>query len=177
MPAMKMRGVGIFIFAVLFVGVMSVPQAFAQKTWRPATEAELSALLPDRAPVEKEHIETEMRTATGITNGNGTYIAAVLLITAGYSADGKYSHFLIVQSPMHVGGVKLKAGNYAVGFERQGDVLLNVHFHDAVTGVLVGSAEAHKLTGSSRVESFHIWPPSEKSFIQIGRFGIPYILD
>ena len=176
MLAMKMRRVGTFLFAVLFVGVMCVPRAFAQKAWRPATEAELSALLPDRAPVEKEHIETEMRTATGITNGNGTYIAAVLLITAGYSADGKYSHFLVVQSPMHVGGVKLKAGNYAVGWERQGEVL-NVRFHDAATGALVGSAEAHKLTGSSRVESLHIWPPSEKSMIQIGRFGVSYTLD
>ncbi len=174
---MKMQRFGIFLFLVLFAGVMSAPQAFAQKAWRPATEAELSAILPDRAPVEKEHIETEMRTATGITNGNGTYIAAVLLITAGYSADGKYSHFLVVQNPMHVGGVKLKAGNYAVGFERQGDVLLNVHFHDAATGALVGSAEAHKLTGSGPVVSFHIWPPAEKSMIQIGRFGVPYTLD
>jgi hypothetical protein len=177
MTVKKMRKVGIFLFVVLFVGVMSEPQAIAQKAWRPATEAELSALLPDRAPVEKEHIETEMRTATGITNGNGTFIAAVLLITAGYSADGKYSHFLVVQSPMRVGGVKLKAGNYAVGFERQGDVLLNVHFHDASTGALVGSAEAHKLTGPGPVLSFHIWPPAEKAMIQIGRFGIPYTLD
>jgi hypothetical protein len=164
------------VLSVFIFGAMSAQPAFTQKAWRPATEAELSALLPDRAPVEKEHIETEMRTATGITNGNGSYIAAVLLITAGYSADGKYSHFLIVQSPMHVGGVKLKEGNYAVGWERQGEVL-NVRFHDATTGALVGSAEAHRLTGSSRVESLHIWPPAEKSFIQIGRFEIPYTLD
>jgi hypothetical protein len=73
----------------------------AQKTaWRQATDAELASLLPARAPVEKEHIETEMRTASGIVNSRGHFIAGVVLITAGYSADGKYSHYLIVQAPV-----------------------------------------------------------------------------
>ena len=86
--------------------------AHAQKPWRAATESELAALLPDRAPVEQEHIETEMRTATGITNGNGTYIAAVLLITAGYSADGKYSHFLVVNKIItDLGEFEFREGN------------------------------------------------------------------
>ena len=40
-------------------------------TWRQATDAELASLLPARAPVEKEHIETEMRTASGIVNSRG----------------------------------------------------------------------------------------------------------
>jgi hypothetical protein len=56
--------------------------------------------LPARAPVEKEHIETEMRTASGIVNAHGHYIAGVVLLTAGYSADGKYSHYLLVQAPI-----------------------------------------------------------------------------
>ena len=43
------------------------PTAQGEKTaWRQATDAELASLLPARAPVEKEHIETEMRTASGI---------------------------------------------------------------------------------------------------------------
>ena len=53
-----------------------VPVARAQKTaWRQATDAELASVLPARAPVEKEHIETEMRTASGIVNGRGHFIA------------------------------------------------------------------------------------------------------
>jgi hypothetical protein len=161
----------------LFTLLASMPVGMrAQKPWRAATESELAALLPDRAPVEKEHIETEMRTATGITNGNGTYIAAVLLITAGYSADGKYSHFLVVQNPIKIGGLRLKTGNYAVGWVRAGDVL-NVSFHDATNGAVVGIVEAHKMSGSGRVESFRIWPPSDKAMIQIGRFEVPYSLE
>lgn len=69
-----------------FLLVMAVPLAPAQKTaWRQASDAELASLLPARAPVEKEHIETEMRTASGIVNGRGRFIAGVVLLTAGYS--------------------------------------------------------------------------------------------
>jgi len=151
--------------------------AQAQKAWRQATDAELASLLPARAPVEKEHIETEMRTASGIVNGRGHFIAGVVLLTAGYSADGKYSHYLVVQAPIKVGGIALKPGEYAFGWTRSTATdTLSVHFHEANTGVLLGTTEAHRVAGSSRVESLHIWPPSDKAVIQIGRFAIPYEL-
>ncbi|MGD0910293.1 MAG: hypothetical protein ABR928_00265 [Terracidiphilus sp.] len=145
--------------------------------WRQATQAELAAVLPSRAPVIKEHIETEMRTASGIVDSRGRYIAGVVLITAGYSADGKYSHFLIVQAPIEIGGVQLTPGNYIFGWVRSanGD-LLNVHFNDAATGNQIGTTDAHWIEGSTRIESLHIWPPQEKSIVQIGRFGMPYKL-
>jgi hypothetical protein len=145
--------------------------------WRQATQAELSSVLPSRAPVVNEHIETEMRTASGIVDEHGRFIAGVVLITAGYSADGKYSHFLVVQSPVRVGGVLLVPGEYAFGWTRSenGDSL-KVHFNRAATGALVGTTDAHWIAGSSRIESLRIWPPHEKAVIQIGRFGIPYKL-
>jgi hypothetical protein len=152
------------------------PLAQAQRTaWRQATDAELASLLPARAPVVTEHIETEMRTASGIVNGRGQFIAGVVMITAGYSAADKYSHYLIVQAPVNIGGVELKPGKYVLGWVRAGDGL-SVHLYEAATGVPVGSAEAHLIAGSSRVESLHIWPPSGKALIQIGRFGMPYQL-
>jgi len=171
MSSKILRVVVVFLFAVCLATA-----AFGQKAaWRPASDAELAALLPARAPVEKEHIETEMRTASGITNGKGHFIAAVVLITAGYSADGKYSHYLVVQSPVKVGGIRLGPGEYVLGWQHDGDVL-SIHLHEALTGKLLGNAEAHRIQGSTRVESIHIWPPSEKSLIQIGRFGISYEL-
>jgi hypothetical protein len=151
--------------------------AQAQKTaWRQATDAELAALLPARATVVKEHIETEMRTASGIVNSRGRYMAGVVLITAGYSADGKYSHYLIVQTPVRIGGIALKPGEYVFGWVRSGDAL-NVHFNEAASGALVGTTDAHRIAGPGRVESLRIWPPADKALIQIGRFGIPYELD
>jgi hypothetical protein len=156
--------------------LLSCSLATAQKSsWRQATDAELGSLLPARAPVEKEHIETEMRTASGIVDGKGHYIAGVVLLTAGYSADGKYSHYLLVQAPLKIGGVALKPGEYVFGWSRaNGGETLSVHFHEAATGALVGTCDAHRIAGPGRVESLHIWPPAEKAIIQIGRFGIPY---
>ena len=167
-------------FSMLLGGLLiavSTSAARAQKTgWRQATDAELASLLPARAPVEKEHIETEMRTASGIVNGHGRFIAGVVLITAGYSAEGKYSHYLVVQAPVRIGGIALKPGEYLFGYTHAGE-LLSVHFNEAATGALLGTVEAHLIAGSSRVASLRIWPPETKSLIQIGRFGIPYELD
>ncbi len=150
--------------------------AHAQKSaWRQATDSELATLLPARAPVIKEHIETEMRTASGIVDGRGRYIAGVVLITAGYSAEGKYSHFLVVQSPIRLGGVDLKPGEYVFGYTHEGEVL-RVHFNEAATGALVGTTDAHLAPTIRGVTEIHIWPPATRAIVQIGRFGIPYEL-
>jgi hypothetical protein len=162
---------GILLFAAV--------EATTQKpTWRQATPSELDSVLPSRASVENERIETEMRTASGIVDEHARFIAGVVLITAGYSAEGKYSHYLIVQAPIEIGGVALKPGEYAFGWTRLdgGDEVLSVHFNQAATGALVGTTEAHRIAGTNRVESLRIWPPGDRSLIQIGRFGIPYKL-
>ncbi len=174
---MNQRLIQKLIFCGIFLLLLS-PFAQAQKTgWRQATDAELASLLPARAQVEKEHIETEMRTASGIVDGHGHFIAGVVLLTAGYSAEGKYSHYLIVQAPIRIGGVALKPGEYVFGWTRaQGGNVLSVHFYKSASGTPVGTAEARRIAGSSRVESLHIWPPADKALIQIGRFGIPYEL-
>ena len=165
------------IFCAVLLSLLVPPAQAEKSTWRQATDAELASLLPARAPVEKEHIETEMRTASGIVNARGHYIAGVVLLTAGYSADGKYSHYLVVQTPITIGGIAFKPGEYVFGWTRtQSGDALSVHFHVATTGALVGTAEAHRVNGTSRIESLHIWPPADKELIQIGRFGIPYEL-
>jgi 2C-methyl-D-erythritol 2,4-cyclodiphosphate synthase len=98
-----------------------------------------------------------------------------VLLTAGYSADGKYSHYLIAQAPVRIGGIALRPGQYVFGWTRtSGGDALSVHFHEAATGALVGTTDAHRIAGHSPVESLHIWPPNDKALIQIGRFGIPY---
>jgi len=165
------------ILCGVFLSLVAMQSVAQRAVWRQATAAELASVLPSRAPVESEHIETEMRTASGIVDEHGRFIAGVVLITAGYSAEGKYSHYLIVQAPVEIGGVRLKPGEYAFGWTRQdGGDTLSVHINQAATGALVGLTDAHRIAGSSRVESLRIWPPGEKGLIQIGRFGIPYKL-
>jgi hypothetical protein len=153
--------------------------AFAQDgrlaEWHAASDAELRSIIPARAPVVQERIETEMRSASGITNGHGKFIAGVVLITAGYSAEGKYSHFFLTQVPLKLGtDTRLAPGEYVLGYEHTENNALLVHFYEAATGKPVGSVPAALMTGVTRVESFRIWPPAERSAIQIGRFAFSY---
>ena len=164
-----------FLLLAVFFASMGTLAPAQKAAWRQASDTELASLLPARAPVIKEHIETEMRTASGIVDSRGRYIAGVVLITAGYSAEGKYSHFLVVQSPIKVGSVDLKPGEYVFGYTHAGDVL-NVHFNRAATGALVGTVDARLIPSIKGVTNLHIWPPSTRALIQIGRFGIPYEL-
>jgi len=162
------------LFALALLLPMLTPLlAQPRSSWRSATSAELQSALPARAQVEKERIETEMRTASGIINSQGKIIAGVVLITAGYSADGKYSHYFLVQAPITIGDVSLPPGNYVLGWQR-GEDNLAVKFYDAASGEERGTATAHRLPTGSRVESFRIWPPSDRQMIQIGRFALPY---
>ncbi|HVW78044.1 MAG TPA: hypothetical protein VHB45_10565 [Alloacidobacterium sp.] len=166
------------LLALVFCIALFLP-SFAQEArsgaWRVATDAELKALIPQRAPVIQERIETELRTASGITDGKGKYVAGVVLITAGYSAEGKYSHFFLAQVPIKIGDIRLTAGEYLIGWKHNEDSL-TVNFYEASTGRFLGSVEAVKNESITRVESFRIWPPEDKSVIQIGRFTFPYQL-
>jgi hypothetical protein len=161
---------------LMLCGLLLPAEGQGKKAWRAATPAELEAVLPDRAQVEKERIETEMRSATGVIDARGHVIAAVVLITAGYSANGKYSHYLLVQSPLKVGDVLLTPGSYVIGWTRGQDGLL-VHFYAAETGVDKGVVLARTPEKPIAVVPLRIWPPSEKSVIQIGRFLMPYTLE
>jgi hypothetical protein len=141
--------------------------------WRSTTAEELKTLIPDRAPVVSERIETEFRTASGITDGKGHSIAGVVLITAGYSAEGKYSHYFLSQVPLKIGDFELPPGQYLLGWVRAPDSL-QVTFYLAQSGKAMGQVEATRNLSITRVESFRIWPPADKPLIQLGRFTFAY---
>jgi hypothetical protein len=158
----------------LLIGCVLISNAqLSRESWRAASQQELQVLIPARAPVVQERIETEMRTASGITDGKGKFIAGVVLITAGYSADGKYSHFFLTQVPLKIGNFQIPPGSYLIGWEHEEDAL-NVKFYESSSGLLLGSIEARLNPSITRVESFRVWPPSDRSLIQIGRFSFGY---
>jgi hypothetical protein len=171
-----LRGLTVFSIGVLLGAAPLSSQPATDSQWRTATEAELQSIIPARAPVGSERIETEFRTASGITDGKGHYIAGVVMITAGYSAEGKYSHFFITQVPLRVGTVHLPAGEYVFGWTRAQDSL-KVSFYQAASGKPVGQVDATRSPSITRVESFRIWPPADKAIIQIGRFTFDYAIE
>jgi hypothetical protein len=107
-----------------------------------------------------------------------------VMITAGYSAEGKYSHYFLVQVPIKVGpDLRLQPGDYVFGWTRTQDAL-RVSFYEAATGKPLGTVDAVRNPMITRVESFRIWPPKgaggsgeePRSVVQIGRFSFPYTL-
>lgn len=164
----------ILILALVFATLPPRSAAQASNGWRAATPAELEGFIPARAPVDKERIETEMRTASGIINDRGQLIASVVLITAGYAAEGKYSHYLLIQRKVTLGdNMELEAGAYVIGWNRTDKGLL-VHVFDAATVKERGTVLARPIPQPKRIESFRIWPPGEEHYIQIGRYMLPY---
>ena len=163
--------------ALLFSSFALIAQAQHEThtTWHQSTDEELKAVIPARAPVISERIETEARTASGITDNKGHIVAGVLLITAGYSANGKYSYFLLTQAPLKIADKLLPSGNYLIGWTRSENELY-VTLSDAATGKPEAEVTATRNPEIHRVESFHIAPPNGMSAIQLGRFSFPYAI-
>jgi hypothetical protein len=164
---MKILTALMIVITVAATGHTAVPPT----RWRLASDTELRKIIPARAPVIKENIETEFRTASGITDGRGKFIAGVVMITAGYSAEGKYSHFFSTQVALRVGGINLQPGQYVFGYQRKTADSIGISFYRASSGESVGDVEAHRNRKSSLVRALLISPPAAgKGTIQVGRF-------
>lgn len=170
---MKFVNTSLLILLTWTIGV-SVP---APAGWRIASEPELRKVIPARAPVIKENIETEFRTASGVTDGRGKFIAGVVMITAGYSAEGKYSHFFITQVPIKFEEFSLEPGEYVFGYQRKTPDSITVTFYRASSGDTIGEIEAFRNRKSSMVRALLIQPATGgRGTIQIGRFVFDYRL-
>ena len=164
------------VAALTLAAAAAVAAVPARARWRTATPDELRRVIPERAPVIRENIETEFRTASGVIDNRGRFIAGVVMITAGYSAEGKYSHFFLTQAPLRVGELELPAGQYVFGYARASDDSIRVSFYRAATGEAVGDVEARRSTRKGTgVRSLLINPPvGGRANIQIGRFLLEY---
>jgi hypothetical protein len=161
------------LIIIVFLVSSLAPAAPAWSAWRQLTEDELRLAMPDKATVESEQIETEFRTASGVKDASGRIIVAAALITAGYSAEGKYAHWLSTQATLTVGDLSLPPGEYAVGYSTRDGSSLLVSFYKASTGRLVGGGSARKEPRWGPIRSIALSPAGEsKLTVQIGRFTL-----
>lgn len=172
---MQSRSLSIILTSTLLLLAVPGPATAGRTRWRAANESELRRIIPSRASVVNENIETEFRTASGVTDGKNRFIAGVVMITAGYSAEGKYSHFFITQAPLGIGNIILQPGEYVLGTRRTSNDAIRVGFYRASDGEMLGDVEARINRKSSAVRSLLITPPvGGKALIQIGRFTFEY---
>jgi hypothetical protein len=100
------------------------------------------------------------------------------MITAGYSAEGKYSHFFITQVPLKLGAMRLAPGEYVFGYQRIDNDLIRISFYRASNGEAIGAVDARVNRKSSMVRSLLISPPVDgRASIQVGRFVFEYRID
>ena len=165
------------ILTILVITLIFALNCVAQTDWHKMTEAELKTVVPEKAPVIKENIETEFRTASGISNGT-SQIFGVIIITAGYEADGKYTHFLRTQAKLKVGELMLKPNDYVFGYKRMDNQTLRVTFYQAKDGKIVGTTKAKVEKNKGAIYSLLITEPTaNQGKIFIGRFSFDYSLE
>jgi hypothetical protein len=164
--------------ALAWVLLCCTPALAGGPLWRQATSTELRQIIPARAGVGKERIETEFRAASGITDGR-RYIAGVFMIVTGYEAEGKYTPFIITKVPLRIGDMMLQPGEYVFGSKRVDGDAVEVKFYEAASERMLGKVLAKLDTRRTGVRQFYISPAaygSGKGFMQFGRFVFEYKL-
>lgn len=163
------------VFSIFSIALFAL--SISAQSWQKISAEELKKIVPEKAPVIKEDIETEFRTASGITDGKNK-IFGVVIITAGYEADGKYTHYFKTGSKMKVGDLPIDAGEYIFGYQRLDAETLRVMFYKAKDGELIGALKAKVEQKKGAIYSFLIEPPTgKKGKIYIGRFNFEYSLE
>jgi hypothetical protein len=96
--------------------------AIAQNTPSILTESELARVVPISFYYQGQSAPTQMRNAAAVRFAPERYVIAGLVDTSGYSAEirGKYEGFLITDSAIKIGGVRLNTGAYGFGFSSTG---------------------------------------------------------
>ncbi len=121
----------------VLVLAMAAPLALrAQGNVTILTPAVMEKLMPATVFYRGLSATTELRNSGGVKFGDGYYVLASLVDTSGYSSAtaAKYQAYFITEIPIRLGGMKLGAGAYGVGFVA-GDkfVVTDLGAHDVLT--------------------------------------------
>ena len=113
----RLTGVGVLAAMSLMAGTLAVAQTNSAASTL-LTPAQTQKMLPPAVYFKGQSATTQIRNSGGVKFGDGAYLLAVLVDTSGYSSDvaQKYQAYLITEDAIQVGGKRLPAGIYGVGF-------------------------------------------------------------
>ncbi|HWT67099.1 MAG TPA: hypothetical protein VN151_13380 [Terracidiphilus sp.] len=103
-------------------------------------------LLPAAVYYKAQSAPTQLRNSGGVKFADGYYLLATLVDTSGYSSDvaSKYQAYFITEVAIKIGGHKLPAGIYGVGFIADNKfIVTDVGAHEVLT-VTYATDEAMK---------------------------------
>jgi hypothetical protein len=99
-------------------------------------QADIEKLLPASVYYKGQSATTQLRNSGGVKFADGSYLLTTMVDTSGYSTGiaSKYQAYFITEGPIKVGGQKLAAGVYGIGFI-DGDklVVTDVGAHEVLT--------------------------------------------
>ena len=99
-------------------------------------QAEIEKLQPASVYYKGQSATTQLRYSGGVKFADGTYLLTTLVDTSGYSTGiaAKYQAYFVNEEPIKIGGKKLAAGVYGIGFI-DGDklVVTDVGAHEVLT--------------------------------------------
>ncbi len=116
---MRFRAILTMVAAVMVVGMIVVPTgARGQAGDTVLKQADMEKLLPEKVYYKGQSATTQLRNSGGVKFADGSYLLTTLVDTSGYSTGiaAKYQAYFITENPIKVGGQKLAAGIYGIGF-------------------------------------------------------------
>jgi hypothetical protein len=136
---MKLHALVFGLLAVVLMGFAAAPQAaFAQAGADKILKASdvVPTLFPDKVYFKGQTAPSQLRNSGGVKFADGSYVLAAMVDTSGYTTGvrEKYQAYLITDVPLEIGGQKLAAGAYGIGWiAGQKFVVQDIGGHDIFT--------------------------------------------
>jgi hypothetical protein len=122
--------------AVLAVAMLASPLRAVAQGDTVLKPEDAKKLLPASVYYKAQTAPTQLRNSGGVKFADGYYLLATMVDTSGYSSDvaTKYQAYFITEAAIKIGGHKLPAGVYGVGFIADNKfVVTDVGAHDVLT--------------------------------------------
>jgi len=139
---MRIRVIFLALLASVFIVSVAAPAAMAQASAKAGQDAVLKAseispaLFPDKVFFRGKTAAAQLRNAGGVHFADGMYFLAALVDNTGYSTAirEKYQAYILTEVPVEIGGSKLPAGAYGIGWLKDGKlVVMDLGAHDIFT--------------------------------------------
>ena len=140
---MKDRATLLVLLLLVLFGSLAAPGSMAQATAaKPAQDTVLKAsevtpaVFPDKVFFRGKTAAAQLRNAGGVHFSDGMFFLAALVDNSGYSTAirEKYQAYILTEVPVEIGGSKLPAGAYGIGWLKDGKfVVMDLGAHDIFT--------------------------------------------
>jgi hypothetical protein len=139
---MRIRAALLVLFTLVLSASVAEPALMAQATVAEQQNTVLKAaeitpaLFPDKVFFRGKTAAAQLRNAGGVRFAGGMYFLAALVDNSGYSTAirEKYQAYILSEVPIEIGGSKIAAGAYGVGWLKDGKfVVMDLGAHDIFT--------------------------------------------